>query len=478
MLKSPLFKSAAELLAAILSGTSPADAQMERHFRAHPKLGARDRGYIAETVYACLRRRRFLDYLASGGATTSAAAEAIVAACLVALQNESGRALADAGFRGDGASIVERVRTLDMEQLPLGVQLDLPDWLLERLLAQYGEGETRALAAALNQPATLDLRVNTLKATREEAAACLAEAGLPVELAPYSPFGLRRHERAPVFRTRCFEEGLIEVQDEGSQLLSLLLEPKRREMVVDFCAGAGGKTLHLAALMANSGSVYAFDVSAKRLERLKPRLARAGLNNVRSVAIQNERDVRVQRLAGKIDRVLVDAPCSGTGTLRRNPDIKWRAIDMEKLVATQRAILASASTLLKPGGRLVYATCSLLREENDAVVADFLATHPDFAPLPAAEILARRQIVLPAVPSPIHTLAMGEGGVGEIEAEPSPHPSAIAPGIALPPASMQSSPASGRGGVGENLLYGLALRLLPHIHHTDAFYAIVLVRRA
>ncbi len=421
MLKPPLFKSAVELLDAIFAGNAPADAHMERHFRAHPKLGARDRGVIAETVYACLRRRRFLEYLASGGTSTGATAEAVVAACVVALQNGNERTLVDAGFRGDGTSIVERARTLAMEQLPLGVQLDLPDWLLERLLAQYGESETRVLATALNEPATLDLRVNTIKATREEAAACLAEAGLPVEPTPWSPVGLRRRERAPVFRTRCFAEGLIEVQDEGSQLLSLLLEPKRREMVVDFCAGAGGKTLHIAALMANSGSVYAFDTSAKRLERLKPRLARAGLDNVRSVAIQNERDVRVQRLAGKIDRVLVDAPCSGTGTLRRNPDIKWRALDMEKLAATQRAILASASTLLKPGGRLVYATCSLLREENEEIVAGFLATHPDFVLLPAAEVLARRHVAVPTD--------------------------------------------------------GEFLRLLPHRHRTDGFFAAVLERR-
>jgi 16S rRNA (cytosine967-C5)-methyltransferase len=438
MLKSPLFKSAAELLTAILSGTSPADAQMERHFRAHPKLGARDRGVIAETVYACLRRRRFLEYLASG--STGATAEAIVAACLVALQGESARALADAGFRGDGASIVERARTLNLELLPLGVQLDLPDWLLERLLAQYGERETRVLAAALNQPATLDLRVNTIKATREEAAACLAEAGFPVEPTPWSPVGLRRRERAPVFRTRCFDEGLIEVQDEGSQLLSLLLEPKRHEMVVDFCAGAGGKTLHLAALMANTGSVYAFDVSAKRLERLKPRLARAGLDNVRRVAIQNERDVRVQRLAGKIDRVLVDAPCSGTGTLRRNPDIKWRAIDVQKLAAVQQAILASAGTLLKPGGRLVYATCSLLREENDALVADFLATHPQFVLLSAEEILARRHVLLPVDTS-------------------------------------LSKPVPASGVTDGDFVKG-SLRLFPHLHGTDSFYAVAMERRA
>lgn len=429
MLKPPLFKSAVELLATILSGTSPADAQMERHFRAHPKLGARDRGLIAETVYACLRRRRYLGYLANGDINSSASAEAIVASCIIALLNGNERSLADAGFRGNRAAIIERSRSPGIEQLPLGAQLDLPDWLLERLLRQYGEGEMRTLAEALNQPATLDLRVNTLKATREEAAACLADAGLPVELTPFSPAGLRRRERAPIFRTRCFEKGLIEVQDEGSQLLSFLVEPKRHEMVVDFCAGAGGKTLHLGALMANSGTVYAFDISAKRLERLKPRLARAGLDNVRRVTIQNERDVRVQRLAGKIDRVLVDAPCSGTGTLRRNPDIKWRAIDMHGLAVAQRAILSSASTLLKPGGRLVYATCSILREENEDVVSDFLANHPDFKPVSATTILARRQITLP-------------------EHEPVGEPAADA-----------------------------ALRLLPSRHQTDGFYAIGLERQ-
>jgi 16S rRNA (cytosine967-C5)-methyltransferase len=461
----------AELLGTILAGNAPADALMERYFRTHPKMGGRDRGVVAETVYACLRRQRFLAYLATGNVTGDAAPAGIVAACLVALQGVSGRALSDAGFRGDATAIVERARTLKREHLPLAVQLDLPDWLLERLLAQYGEDETRALATALNEPATLDLRVNTHKATREEAAACLAEAGLPVTPTPWSPFGLRRAERAPVFRTRCFEAGMIEVQDEGSQLLSLLLEPKRHEMVVDFCAGAGGKTLQLAALMANSGSVYAFDISAKRLDRLKPRLARAGLDNVRRVVIQNERDVRVQRLAGKIDRVLVDAPCSGTGTLRRNPDIKWRTIDLEKLAATQRAILASASTLLKPGGRLVYATCSLLQEENEAVTAEFLASHPDFEALSATDILARRQIVLPM---PVTLRRQIDGGV---EAEPSPHPSAVAPGAALPPASMQSSPASGRGGVGESRLNDLALRLLPHRHQTDGFFALAMQRR-
>jgi 16S rRNA (cytosine967-C5)-methyltransferase len=415
------FNAAVELLGTILTGTLPADAQMERYFRAHPQLGVRDRGFVAETVYACLRHRRSLAAAAPGNADLETRPESIVAAALVTLQGVSGRVLAQSGYTGNATALVEHARTLDKNPLPLAVQLDLPDWLLERLLAQYEQEETRALARALNQPASLDLRVNPLKATREEAADCLAREGFPVEATPFSPTGLRRRERAPLFNTRCFKEGLVEVQDEGSQLLSLLVEPRRNEMVVDFCAGAGGKTLHLATLMANTGSVYAFDVSAKRLERLKPRLRRAGLHNVRSVVIAHERDTRVLRLAGKIDRVLVDAPCSGTGTLRRNPDIKWRAIDVEKLAAAQRAILAAASTLLKPGGRLVYATCSLLRAENEDVVSAFLAGHPDFILVPAAEALARRHVAL--------------------------------------------------------LLDGEFLRLLPHRHGTDGFFAAVLERR-
>jgi 16S rRNA (cytosine967-C5)-methyltransferase len=416
-----LFHPAVELLQTILANTLPADKQMELYFRAHRRLGGRDRGFIAETVYGCLRRRRFLEYVADAPA---ARAEDLVAIYLIATQGWSARAVQDAGYRpaGDTEALrryTTRLRTLGPD-LPLGVQLDLPDWLLERLLAQYGETETRALAAALNQPATLDLRVNTLKAERDTAARRLAQEGYPVEVAPYSPVGLRRRERAPLFKTASFQEGWFEVQDEGSQLLSLLLEPKRQEMVVDFCAGAGGKTLHLGAMMANSGTLYAFDVMQKRLDRLKPRLKRAGLDNVRTIAIAHERDARVQRLAGKADRVLVDAPCTGTGTLRRNPDSKWREPDLDATTATQWRILEAAATLVKPGGRLVYATCSLLREENDDVVTRFRAAHPDFTVLPAQEILARRHVAL------------------------------VCPDAAL--------------------------RLLPHRHQTDGFYAVALER--
>jgi len=411
------FTQASEVLHAILTGRLPADNQMDRYFRAHPDMGMRDRGFVAETVYGCLRQKRVLEYIAGGSPNPSD----LVAAYLLT-QGSSARVLEDAGYQGDARALSERKRTLDKTTLSFGEQTNLPDWLADKLRAQWGDAETLLLAEALNRPAPVDLRVNTVKAERAQAQAQLATEGFPMELTPYSPAGLRRDDRAPLFRTKCFKDGLFEVQDEGSQLLSFLLEPKRHEMVVDFCAGAGGKTLHLGALMANAGTVYALDISAKRLDKLKPRLRRAGLSNVRMIAISHERDARVQRLRGKIDRVLVDAPCSGTGTLRRNPDIKWREIDLAALAEVQQRILVAAAELVKPGGRIVYATCSLLREENDDIVAAFLTAHPEFNITPANEILARRHV----------------------------------------PLTMEDA----------------ALRLYPHRHRTDGFYAMALERKS
>ena len=409
--------AAAELLAAITSGTRPADKQMESYFRAHRQLGVRDRGLVAETVYACLRRHRLLEHCLPAQPT---AIDWVAAQWL--RDGISARALADAGYRGDAVALAACLRALKTDTLPFPIRASLPDWLATQLLEQYGADEAEALANALNQPATTDLRVNALKGKREQAQQQLAAEGYPTEPTPYSPVGLRRRERAPLFHSTTFKDGWFESHDEGSQLLAPLLEPKRGEMVVDLCAGAGGKTLHLGALMANSGTLYAFDTQAHRLDRLKPRLARAGLSNVRSAVLAHERDDRVQRLYGKIDRVLIDEPCSGIGTLRRNPDIKWRALDLPALTAMQRRLLDAAAPLLKIGGRLVYATCSLLRQENDDIVADFLARHPHYQLLPINEVLARRHIALTAP--------------------------------------------------------GDTLRLLPHRHQTDGFYAAVLTRVA
>jgi 16S rRNA (cytosine967-C5)-methyltransferase len=275
-------------------------------------------------------------------------------------------------------------------------QADLPDWLVERLLQRITPEALQVLARSLNSPAPLDLRVNAVKAERTAVIALLAADGIVAEACRYAPLGLRLKGKPALQKHPAFLDGSLEVQDEGSQLLSYLLAPRRGEMVVDFCAGAGGKTLALGALMRSTGRLYALDVSDKRLAKLKPRAARAGLSNVHPICIVSENDIRVKRLAGKADRVLVDAPCSGLGTLRRNPDLKWRQSpqSVAELTVKQAAILAAAARLVRPGGRLVYATCSILVEENEGIVDAFLAAHPEFRRLSAREILAGQGIAI------------------------------------------------------------------------------------
>jgi 16S rRNA (cytosine967-C5)-methyltransferase len=265
--------------------------------------------------------------------------------------------------------------------------------LAEALEAQLGE-EFWPLVESLQHTAGLDVRVNTLLIKRADVQAELVAHGISVVPTPFSPWGLRMNAKPNLSKLALFEKGLIEVQDEGSQLLALLVDAKRGEMVADFCAGAGGKTLALGASMRNTGRLYAFDTSAHRLDALKPRLARSGLSNIHPVAIAHERDERIKRLRGKMDRVLVDSPCTGLGTLRRNPDLKWRQTPeaVAELSVKQTAILASAARLLKPGGRLVYATCSLLPEENEQIAQAFSVAHPDFKPLPVKDLLTELDV--------------------------------------------------------------------------------------
>jgi 16S rRNA (cytosine967-C5)-methyltransferase len=367
---------------------SPADVTLSRYFKDHPRLGGRERGAIAECVYAVLRNKAFFTDFAGAGATMRrltllGMAEAIGAESL-------------GGLTEDETAFLARIKDIDRSLLPPKKLANLPDWLYDKFVAQYGEEETLALAAVLNTPAPLDLRVNSLKADRDKVIAELATAPIAAEPTPYSALGLRIWKKPALQNLPLFKEGAIEVQDEGSQVLAQLLGARRGEMVVDFCAGAGGKTLAIGAIMRNTGRLYAFDVSEKRLTKLKPRLARSGLSNVHPVVIAHERDAKVKRLAGKIDRVLVDAPCSGMGTLRRNPDVKWRQQPegIAELTEKQASILDGAARLVKFGGRLVYATCSLLDEENDGIVQGFLASHPDFELVPMHKVLAEQRIPL------------------------------------------------------------------------------------
>jgi 16S rRNA (cytosine967-C5)-methyltransferase len=297
-------------------------------------------------------------------------------------------------LRGDEGAWLAGLRQQEQASLPAAVRLSLPDWLHQRLVAAHGEAVAERIGLSMLDPAPLDLRVNTMLARREDVLAELQADGLAAVPTTLSPIGLRFAGKPAIERHRLFRDGWVEVQDEGSQLVAMLLEAKRGQMVVDFCAGAGGKTLALGAAMRSEGRLYAFDTSERRLANLKPRLKRSGLSNVHPQLIDSETDARIKRLAGKIDSVLVDAPCSGCGTLRRNPDLKWRMGEqaLQELSAKQRAILASAGRLPKPGGRLVYATCSLLPEENEAVVEHFLEHHPGWRRIPVRDILTRQGV--------------------------------------------------------------------------------------
>jgi 16S rRNA (cytosine967-C5)-methyltransferase len=393
--------AAVDILAAIEAGAGAADDTAALYFRRRRYIGGKDRAAISGHVYGVLRHRAALDWWVGregDGLAADARSRLLAAAILVA--GEAPQTLAkecDGGrFRPAPLAIAEERlvhrlagRTLRHPEMPRAVTNDIPDWLEPHLERVFGGGLEREMAA-LNADAPVDLRVNALKADRDGVRRALAAAGVEAAPTRWSPLGLRLGARAPLSRLAAFRDGLFEVQDEASQLAALLADARPHMRVVDFCAGAGGKTLALAAAMQNRGKLVACDVSAFRLERAGRRLRRAGIANVERRVLAGERDKWVRRHARGFERVLVDAPCLGTGTWRRNPDAKWRMgpADLAELRRRQQEILASASRLVKPGGRLVYATCSLLHEENEAQAEDFLAAAPDFAALPAARAWA------------------------------------------------------------------------------------------
>ena len=408
-----------ELLRSVLKFDAAADGLVSMFFRLHRDLGPRERHTLAETTYTVLRQRLLFNHLAQSG-------HGPLERRLALLGWQGNEGFLRGALKPEEQKWLADMAAIDRTALPEKLRHNLPDWLANPLREALGD-DFWPLVQTLNGGAALDLRVNLVKGKRDEVRATLQAAGIESELTPFSPWGLRLQGKPALNKLPLFIGGGVEVQDEGSQLLALMTDPKRGEMVVDFCAGAGGKTLALGAAMRNSGRLYAFDVSGHRLDALKPRLARSGLSNVYPAQISHERDDRIKRLAGKIDRVLVDAPCSGLGTLRRNPDLKWRQSPkaLEELQVKQKAILASAARLLKPGGRLVYATCSLLAVENEAVAAAFDAERgADFLPLPAQQALEAA-----------HVERAGE------------------------------------------LVQGPYLRLWPHRHGTDGFFAAAWVRR-
>ncbi len=377
-------------LRAVLPLQHPADSALGVFFRQNPQLGAQERAFIGQNIFGILRHRLFLESVAEIPTPRS-----LLLAHLARFQGVNLRELAPLVSEAE-AKWLGYVKGLSLETLSPGVRAEFPEWLIKKLRGFMREDEILDLGLSLQRPAPLDLRVNSLLASRDEIIAALAGDGIEAAPTPYSPLGIRLAGKPAINRHPLFLAGKAEVQDEGSQLLGYLLSPRRRDMVVDFCAGAGGKTLMLGALMRSHGRIYAFDTSDKRLKNLGPRLKRSGLSNLYPQHIVNENDIKIKRLVGKIDRVLVDAPCSGMGTLRRNPDLKWRQSpqSIEELKHKQAAILSSAANLLKPGGRLVYATCSFFPEENQNIVEHFLNDHSSFTLMNCADILRQQKIPL------------------------------------------------------------------------------------
>jgi len=420
-----------EILDAVeLSTTAAAEAIIRSYFRARRYAGSKDRRAVSEKVYAVIRNRARLDWWIAGATgNMEPTSRSRVLSSLLLLDRQSPDAVAalfdgeghgPAAMTGDESDLAANLagKPLHHDAMPDGVIHEVPAWLMPPLEDRFGE-HFAAEMAALNMPAPVDVRVNTGRVTRQQARKSLLRDEIKSEDTPLSSVGLRLTEHTNLDRTRAFSKGLIEVQDEGSQLISLLCQARPGMIVIDYCAGGGGKTLALADFMgmqgneATAGRLIACDVSAKRLGRMDERLKRAGAEAVRRIVL--EPDNLPIDLLNSADRVLVDAPCSGSGAWRRHPEARWR-LNPERLgerINEQRTVLRESAKLVKPGGRLIYATCSVLGQENEDQIDRFLAEHPDFGSLPIGEIWVEATgIIAPAGTTRAKGLYLSPAGAG------------------------------------------------------------------
>lgn len=387
-----------ELLDEIVSRSErPADLVANAYFRTRRFIGGGDRRAVADRVWGILRRYGQLFWWLERTRHPDRSARGIVQADLM-LHEGLKLAELDAMFDGgryrpapldDGERRALRQmegHSLPHPEQPDWVRLNVQEWVAPHLREAYGEAWGREIAA-LEAPPPVDLRVNRLKATVEEARAALAREGIETEPMRYARDGLRLKRRLSVVTSQAFRDGLVEIQDEGSQLVAALVDAQPGMQVADYCAGAGGKTLAMAAGMDNKGRVVAMDVLETRLDRSAQRLRRAGAHNVERRAIADNAKW-LKRHKETFDRVLVDVPCTGTGTWRRNPDGRWtlQPQDLEELVPKQAGILDAAARLVKPGGGLVYATCSVLPAEDERQIEAFVARHPEFSVVPVTDL--------------------------------------------------------------------------------------------
>lgn len=393
-------------LAQVLTFRQPADVVLSAFFRRERKLGMRDRQEIAETVFATIRHFQKIQKMLPKPHQKPRRAALAALVLGRGISVHGAESLCDSEEKQWLIDVKEQKSAFASD---LTTAAELPQWLIECLQQQgWDDNQIAIYGRSVMQPAPLDVRVNTQKGKRDKILSALQAEGLRAEATPFSPWGIRLFDKPALNKHPLFLDGVLEVQDEGSQLLALITGVKRGQIAVDFCAGAGGKTLAMGAMMAGSGRLYAFDVAEKRLANMKPRMVRAGLTNIHPQRIDNEHDARIARLKNKADCVLVDAPCSGMGTLRRNPDLKYRQSNdnIRTLLEQQQSILQAASALVRPGGRLVYATCSILETENQQQLNNFLAANTGWHIEPVQTLL--KSNVLPDMQGNYLQLNTGE----------------------------------------------------------------------
>lgn len=387
-----------EVLAEIQSFNRPADKIIEVFFRSRKYLGSHDRRFIAETAYGVLRHMRLCDFCVQTAmadrdikVSTEDGLLLLIASYLIQVEQRNdiqpeslSPKLKNEGLKTELPAILESLRNGGAinEESPakrIGLQYSFPDWMVERLVNQHGTEEAESLCKSLNEQAPMAIRVNTLQTTVEKCREALQKEGIETEVSPISPMGLLLKKRVNVFQLKAFKDGMFEMQDIGSQMLPVLIDPKPTAKVLDACAGAGGKALEFAALMQNRGEIFATDISKLRIEELRKRARRAGAFNIRPKAVESLDDL-ADDYAGFFDLVFVDAPCTGVGTIRRNPGMKWSVNEnmVKELAEKQHSILHSCKPLVKDGGKIVYATCSLFTEENEDVVRAFVSENPKF----------------------------------------------------------------------------------------------------
>ena len=390
-----VIKACSEILKEHFIKLNPADKELSKFFRNNHHFGRRDRSYISELYYGVIRNKRYLIENINDENPKK-----LVMIYLVLILGKSIRELSSFLDKQDLIWLREK-KSNKVEITKWAKKLSLPDWLWKKFLEQYGQETSISLAQSLLLPANLNLRVNLLKEkdilkVLNSLISSIPELKNEIIKTNLSPISISLPRGTSIQKNILFLDGLIEIQDEASQIITFLVNPKRGNMVADFCAGAGGKTLGISAMMKNTGRVYAFDISDKRLANLKKRLKRSGASNIIPHKIINENDTKIKRLRNKFDRVLVDAPCTGLGTLRRNPDLKWKHSpeSLNELNIKQNLIINSASKLCKVGANLIYATCSILKEENEDIVDNFLLKNKNFRILSPNSIFTKYGIPL------------------------------------------------------------------------------------